>query len=166
MKKIALNGLLVSLALVLAFMERFIPLDLLVPVPGVKLGLANVVTMFALFFLDVPSAIVITVLRCVLASFMFGGMTSLFYSLAGAFLALITMMVLKLGYDRIFSIVGISIGGAAAHNTGQIIMASIMMRNSAVFAYLPFLLLTGMATGIITSIVTMYLFSFYEKTIK
>ncbi|MCX7773417.1 MAG: Gx transporter family protein [Clostridia bacterium] len=164
MKKIALNGLLISLALVLSFMERFIPLTLIIPLPGIKLGLANIVTMFALFFLGVPSAITVTVIRCVLASFMFGGMSSLLYSLSGAFLALLVMIVLKLGYSKIFSILGISMGGAAAHNTGQIAMASLMMKNLAVFAYLPVLLFAGLVTGLLTAMVSENLFSIFEKT--
>ncbi len=164
MRKITLNGLLISVALVLSFMERFIPLNLLVPLPGVKLGLANIVTMFALFYLGVPSAITITVLRCVMASLLFGGMSSLLYSLSGAFLALIVMIILKLGYGKLFSLIGISMGGAAAHNTGQIIMASIMLKNTVVFAYLPVLLFTGLITGLLTAIISVNLFTIFEKT--
>lgn len=164
MRKITLNGLLISLALVLAFMERFIPLNLIVPLPGIKLGLANIVTMFALFYLGIPSAVTITLLRCLLASFLFGGMSSLLYSLAGAFLALVAMSLLKLGYPKFFSVIGISMGGAAAHNAGQILMASLMMRNTAVFAYLPILLFAGIVTGLLTAIVSANLFSIFEKT--
>jgi len=151
------------LALVLSFVERFIPLNLLVPIPGLKLGLANIVTMFALFYLDIPSAIAITVLRCVLASLIFGGMSSLIYSLSGAFFALLIMIMLKLGYEKAFSLAGISMGGAAAHNSGQIVAASLMMKNTAVFAYLPILLITGLATGILTAIISMNLFNIFEK---
>jgi heptaprenyl diphosphate synthase len=163
LRKLTLNSLLISLALVLSFIERFIPLNLLVPVPGLKLGFANIVTMFALFYLDIPSAITITALRCVLASIIFGGMSSLIYSLSGAFFALIIMILLKTGYKKTFSLVGISMGGAAAHNSGQIIAASLMMKNTAVFAYLPVLLFTGIATGLITAIISMNLFYIFEK---
>lgn len=163
MRKLTLNSLLISLALVLSFVERFIPLNLLVPIPGLKLGLANIVTMFALFYLDIPSAIAITVLRCVLASLIFGGMSSLIYSLSGAFFALLIMIMLKLGYEKAFSLAGISMGGAAAHNSGQIVAASLMMKNTAVFAYLPILLITGLATGILTAIISMNLFNIFEK---
>lgn len=163
MRKLTLNSLLISLALVLSFVERFIPLNLIVPVPGIKLGLANIVTMFALFYMDVPSAITITALRCILASLLFGGMSSLIYSLSGAFFALIVMILLKTGYKKVFSLVGISMGGAAAHNAGQIAAASLMMKNTAVFAYLPILLITGLATGLITAIISMNLFNIFEK---
>jgi len=163
LKKLTLNSLLISLALVLSFVERFIPLNLMVPIPGLKLGLANIVTMFALFCLDIPSAITITVLRCVLASLIFGGISSLIYSLSGAFFALIVMIILKLEYEKAFSLVGISMGGAAAHNSGQIAAASLMMKNTAVFAYMPILLITGLVTGILTAIITMNLFHIFEK---
>jgi len=163
MKKLALNSILISLAVVLSYIERFIPLDLIIPVPGIKLGLANIVTMFALFFMGLTSAVAVTVLRCILASFLFGGMSSLLYSLAGAFMALMVMTVLKTGYNKAFSILGISMGGATAHNTGQILMASLMMRNAAIFAYLPVLLMTGLVTGLLTAIIAVNLFSIVEK---
>ena len=164
MKKLTLNSMLISLAVVLSYAERFIPLDIIIPLPGIKLGFANIVTMFALFFLGIPSAVTVTVLRCVLASLLFGGMSSLLYSLSGAFLALAVMILLKLGYNRVFSLLGISMGGAAAHNTGQIIMASLMMKNTAIFSYLPFLLLAGLGTGLLTAIITVNLFRIIEKT--
>ncbi len=164
MKKTALNGLLISLALVLSYIESLFPTSLIIPIPGVRLGLANIVTMFALFYLGFVSAMTISVLRCVLAALMFGGLSSLMFSLSGALLALIIMQVLKYGYNKLFSILGISIGGAAAHNTGQILMASLMMRNTAIFAYLPILLLAGMVMGFVTAVVAQNLFYLVDKT--
>jgi heptaprenyl diphosphate synthase len=164
MKKVALNGLLISLALVLSFLERFIPLGLIVPIPGIKLGLANIVTMFALFYMGFHSASIITLLRCTLAALLFGGMSSLLFSLAGALLALLAMALLKVGYNKMFTLLGISIGGAALHNTGQILVASLMMRNTAVFAYLPILLLAAVFTGLLTAIISSNLFHVLEKS--
>lgn len=163
MKKLTLNSILISLAVVLSFIERLIPLNLIVPMPGIKLGFASIVTMFALFCVDIPSAIIITILRCILSSLLFGGMTSLLYSLSGAFLALIAMILLKLGYNKVFTLLGISIGGAAAHNIGQILMASIMMKNFAIFAYLPILLLASLVTGLITAIIASGVIEIFEK---
>lgn len=163
MKKLTLNSILISLAVVLSFIEHLIPLNLIVPMPGIKLGFANIVTMFALFCVDIPSAIIITILRCILSSLLFGGMTSLLYSLSGAFLALIAMILLKLGYNKVFTLLGISIGGAAAHNIGQILMASIMMKNFAIFAYLPILLLASLVTGLITAIIASGVIGIFEK---
>lgn len=164
MKKIALNGLLISLALVLSYIESFFPMSLIIPIPGIRLGLANIVTMFALFYLGFMSALTVSILRCVLAALLFGGFSSMLYSLSGALLALIIMQLLKYGYNKLFSLLGISIGGAAAHNTGQILMASLMMRNTAIFAYLPVLLLAGIIMGFLTAIAAQNLFYLVDKT--
>lgn len=164
MKKIALNGLLISLALVLSYIESFFPMSLIIPIPGIRLGLANIVTMFALFYLGFMSALTVSILRCVLAALLFGGFSSMLYSLSGALLALIIMQLLKYGYNKLFSLLGISIGGAAAHNTGQILMASLMMRNTAIFVYLPVLLLAGIIMGFFTAIVAQNLFYLVDKT--
>lgn len=164
MKKVALNGLLISLALVLSYVESLFPTSFIIPIPGIKLGLANIVTMFALFYLGFTSALAVSVLRCVLAALLFGGLSSMLFSLSGALLALLVMQALKFGYNRLFSILGISIGGAAAHNTGQIMMASLMMRNTAVFAYLPVLLLAGIVMGLVTAILAHNLFLLVDKT--
>jgi len=164
MRKIALNGILISLALVLSYLESLFPTSLIIPIPGIKLGLANIATMFALFYLGFVSALTVSVLRCVLGALLFGGFSSMLFSLAGAFLALVVMQALKYGYDRQFSILGISIGGAAAHNIGQILMASLMMRNTAIFAYLPVLLLAGIVMGFITAVVAQNVFYLVDKT--
>ena len=164
MKKIALNGLLISLALVLSYVESLFPTSLIIPIPGIKLGLANIVTMFALFYLGFVSALTVSVLRCVLAALLFGGFSSLMFSLSGPLLALIVMQVLKHGHNKLFSLLGISMGGAAAHNTGQIIMASLMMRNTAIYAYLPVLLIAGIVMGFLTAVVAQNLFYLVDKT--
>lgn len=153
MKRLATNGIFIALALILSWLERFIPIELIIPVPGIKLGLANIVTIVALILLDVKSAVIITVLRCVLANMLFGTPMSMIIALSGATLALLVMTVLKTGYNRSFSVTGISAGGAAAHNIGQLAAASLMMKSTAVFYYLPFLLLASMLTGFVTGIV-------------
>ncbi len=164
MKRLTLSGVLVAVALILSFMERFIPLIYFIPIPGLKLGLANIVTLFALFFLGSSQAVTITLLRCLLAAFMFGGMSSLLYSITGALTALLVMVLMRKGYPKRLSLIGISIAGAAAHNTGQIAAASFMMKNTAVFAYLPVLLFASLFTGFLTALVSVNLFSIIEKT--
>jgi len=153
MKRLATNGIFIALALILSWLERFIPIELIIPVPGIKLGLANIVTIVALILLDVKSAVIITVLRCVLANMLFGTPMSMIIALSGATLALLVMTVLKTGYNRSFSVTGISAGGAAAHNIGQLTVAALIMKSTTVFYYLPFLLLASMLTGFITGIV-------------
>lgn len=146
-KQLARSALLVAAALALSYLERFIPLNLVVPLPGVKLGLANIVTMFALYTLEKRQAFAILVLRCCLGS-LFGGLSGLAMSLTGGVLAFWTMVLAK--KLPLFSVYGVSLLGAAAHNLGQVLAASVMMGSVYTFYYLPFLLLTALATGLLT----------------
>lgn len=159
-KELARSALLISAALALSYMERFIPLNLVVPLPGVKLGLANIVTMFALFFLQQRQAFLILVVRCVLGS-VFGGLSGLAMSLTGGVLAFWTMAAAK--KIPLFSVYGVSILGAAAHNLGQVLAASLMMGSIYTFFYLPFLLLTALATGMITGTISSFTFRALRK---
>ena len=150
-KRLTLCALLAALALGLSYVEGYFPLTLLIPLPGVKLGLANIVTMFALYMLEKRQAFLILVLRCFLGS-VFGGISGLAMSLTGGVLAFWTMaLAAKL---PVFSVYGVSILGAAAHNLGQVLAASLMMGSVYTFYYLPFLLLTALATGTITGTVS------------
>ncbi len=157
-RKLTQLALLTAVAAALSALERFLPLETLVPLPGVKLGLANIVTMFALFFLDVPSAAAIVGARCLLGALMGGGVTGLAFSLTGSFLALFTMLGLKQGYGRAFSLFGVSVGGAAAHNLGQVLVAAAVLGDAGIFAYLPVLMVAGLATGALTAAVSIPFF--------
>lgn len=153
MKKLATNGIFIALALIFSYLERFIPVEWIIPIPGIKLGLANIVTVVALILIDARSAAVITVLRCILANILFGTPMSMIFAISGAILALSIMTVLKTSYNRIYSVIGISAAGAAAHNIGQIAAAAVVMKSSAVFYYLPLLLVASLITGFITGII-------------
>ena len=147
--QITICALLISMALVLSYMERFIPLQLLIPLPGIKLGLANIVTVMALYFFGEKHAFAILILRCFLGSVFGGGISGLAFSMTGGLLAMTTMsLVRRIG---IFSVYGVSVLGAAAHNIGQIIVAVLLMNSIYVAGYLPYLLgvsiFTGLATG-------------------
>ena len=151
-KSLVRGALLVAAALALSYMERFIPLNLVVPLPGVKLGLANIVTMFALYVLSPRQGICILLLRCVLGSVFGGGLSGLAMSLTGGVLAFCTM---ALGRKLpVFSVYGVSILGAAAHNLGQVLAAGVLMGSVYVLVYLPFLLLTGLIMGLITGTIS------------
>lgn len=147
-RKLTLCAVLIALAMSLSYMERFIPLDLVVPLPGVKLGLANVVTLMALYFLDTPTAFTVLILRCILNTPFSGSITALAFSLMGGTLALTVMALAK--KLPFLSPYGVSVLGAAAHNTGQIMAAMLMLRSTYVIAYLPFLLAVSIVTGLIT----------------
>ncbi len=161
-KKITLSAILIVLALALSLAERLLPIGAIVPVPGIRLGLANIVTMLALFYMGTSGAVVILVARCIIAA-LFSGVMSLLFSLSGGLLALFTMLLVMQWMNRAFSIFGISIAGAAAHNTGQILAASLLLGENLIFTYLPVLLLTGIATGILTAAASGLLFTKLEK---
>ena len=147
-KKLTLCAMLVSTALVLSYIERFIPLQIAVPLPGVKLGLANIVSLLALYMLGAKSAYMILALRCVLGSMFGGSVTGLVFSLTGGTLAMLSMA----GAKRLpfLSVYGVSILGAAAHNIGQILASMALMQSIHIGAYLPYLLIVALATGFAT----------------
>lgn len=140
--------MLTALALALSYAERFIPLQLLVPLPGIKLGLANIVTLVALYRMKPKYAFAILIPRCILGAVFGGGVTGLLFSLTGGLLALITMAAAK--RTPAFSVYGVSVLGAAAHNIGQILAAMALMRSVYVGAYLPWLLIAAIVTGLLT----------------
>jgi heptaprenyl diphosphate synthase len=150
LRRLTLDAMLVSLALVLAIVERWIPLELIVPVPGLKLGLANIVTLVALMRLQVSDAVAILLVRILVMS-AFTGITTMFFSLGGGLLALIIMWLLSHLEGKHLSVIGISMAGAAAHNLGQVSVASLVMSEPLLLlTYLPPLLVTGLLTGVLT----------------
>lgn len=161
--KIALSAILIAMAAALSYTERFIPLGLIVPIPGIKLGLANVVSMFALFFMGFKSAFIILVLRCLLTSF-FGGFSSLMFSLAGGIMAVLTMELLRRA--KIFSIYGISIGGSVMHVTGQVLTSMAIMKSHYVLSYLPVLIISAVVTGALTALISAQVLKRMEKAVK
>lgn len=161
-KTITISGVLIALALALSLVERIFPLSAIVPVPGIKLGLANVITMLALFYIGPAGALLILVSRCLLGA-LFSGITALIFSLSGGLLAFLAMLIIKMAYGKAFSIFGVSIGGAAAHNIGQILAASALLGENLIYTYLPLLLLTGIATGVLTAAVSGSLFKKLES---
>ena len=155
-RKLTLCSILISVALVLSYIERFIPLQMVVPLPGVKLGLANIITLFALYRLGAKPAMSILIARCLLGSLFAGNFSALLYSLMGGILAMLVMIGLK--QSKRLSIFGVSIGGAAGHNIGQIAAACITLGNTAVIGYLPILLAVSLITGTVTGLVSSLMF--------
>ena len=155
-KKLALCAVLTALALGLSTLESLFPVSVLVPLPGIKLGLANIVTVFALYRLgDIP-ALAILIARCLLGAMFAGNASALLFSLMGGVLAMLTMIVLR--RVRGLSVYGVSIAGAAAHNIGQICAAMVVLGGTAVLGYLPVLLGVSLITGTLTGYVASLLF--------
>ena len=149
-RQIAEYGLLIALAMVLSYVEFLIPFS--VAVPGVKLGLANIVVVFALYRLGKTEAFVISVLRVLLMTFMFGNAFALMYSLSGAVLSFAVMLLLlKIGR---FSPVGVGIGGGVSHNVGQILCAMVLLETKQIIYYLPVLFISGTIAGVAIGVIS------------
>ena len=147
-KRLTLCAILIALALALSYTERFIPLQMVIPLPGVKLGLANIVTLMALYLMGPKAAFAILIPRCIFGAVFGGGITGLMFSLTGGILAMVAMILAK--RVPVFSIYGVSILGAAAHNVGQILAAMVLMNSRYIGAYLPYLLAVALFTGFAT----------------
>ncbi len=149
-KKLTTLSLLIAVAMILSYIESLIPA--FVSVPGVKLGLSNIATLFALYTLGAPSAIAVSLVRVVLSSLLFGNMAAFIFSLSGAVLALLFMITSKrLG---VFSEIGVSVLGGVAHNAGQIIAAAFVMKNAGIVSYLAPLVISGTIAGVVIGVIS------------
>ena len=149
MKRLARYGLLVALAIILSYVESLIPLPFFMP--GMKLGLANIVVLMALYTLRSADAVVISFMRVLLVGILFKNGVSTAYSFGGALLSLFAMILLKKSGK--FGITGVSVAGAACHNIGQIAVAAIMLQTSQLAYYLPVLLISAAVTGVIIGLI-------------
>ncbi len=147
-KKLAVMGLLTALAMIFGYVEAILPIS--VGIPGVKLGLANIVIVFALYRLKPSEAFLINLVRIVLVNLMFGNLSIMLYSLAGGILSVCVMTLLKKS-DR-FSIYGVSIAGGVFHNIGQLVVAMLVLETASLIYYGPVLLVAGLITGLIIGI--------------
>lgn len=143
-KRVALLSILVSLAMVLSYLESLVPP--FVPVPGVKLGLANSVTLFALYSLGHSDSGVISALRVGLSALLFGNAVGLAYSASGAALSLLMMILTK--RVGVFSPIGVSVVGGVSHNIGQVLCAMAIMETAGLITYLAPLLISGTLAGV------------------
>ena len=149
-KKVAMLGLTIALAMIMSYIEALVPLSF--AVPGIKMGLANIVIIFVLYKIGTKEAILVSLIRVILVSLLFSNVMAMAYSIAGATLSLSIMWLLKKA-DK-FSFVGVSIAGGIMHNVGQIIMAVILLGTQQIALYLPVLMITGTATGVVIGIVS------------
>ena len=153
-RQLTLCALLSALALALSWIESFLPV--FVPLPGARLGLANIVTVFALYALGPAQALSILLVRCTLGAVFAGNLNALLFSLLGGFSAMGAMILLS-RWKRL-SLYGVSMGGAAAHNCGQVAAAVLTLGTSAPLGYLPLLLATSLFTGALTGLIAGLLF--------
>lgn len=143
--RLASFGVFVALALIFSYIETLIPFQ--IGIPGVKLGLANLVIVIALYRMPVGEVYLLSGVRVVLTGFLFGNLMCILYSLAGGILSLTVMWGMK--RIRSVSILGVSIAGGVFHNIGQLLAAALMVETYGVFSYLPVLLISGLLTGFV-----------------
>ena len=157
--KISKMAMLLSFSVVLSLIESFIPL--FSSVPGIKLGLANIVIIFVIYKYSLKDALYISILRVILIGILRTGLFSIsfFFSFVGALFSIFTMYILK---SSKLSIVGVSIGGSISHSIGQILVAIIFLNNINIIYYLPILLISSIITGFIIGILGMKLINYYE----
>jgi len=145
---IARVGLMAALALIFSYVEAIIPYSS--ALPGIKLGIANVVTVIALYKFGVKDAIAVSIIRIVIAGLLFNGLFGMIYSLAGAALSLAGMIALK--RTGLFSVAGVSMAAGVLHNMGQLIIASALIEDLRIFFYFPVLMFSGIVAGILVGI--------------
>lgn len=158
-KKTAVMAMLVAAAMIFSYVESLIPVNF--GIPGMKLGIANLVTVTGLYFLALPEVLLIVVMRVLLTGFLFGNGMSIIYSLAGGILSTLVMALLK--RSRIFSELGISVAGGISHNIGQLTVAAVTIESGKLFYYLPALLIAGTLTGLLIGIVSRKLIPIVKK---
>ena len=148
--EVAVFGVFTSLALILSYVELLIPINF--GIPGMKLGLANLLVVILLYKGCPRDALLLSVIRILLSGLIFGNMFSIFYSLGGGLLSLAVMVFLKKTGQ--FTVAGISIGGGASHNVGQLLVAMFVVQTYQVGYYLPVLLIAGVITGAVIGILS------------
>lgn len=147
--KAAYFGVFTALALIFSYVETLIPIHF--GIPGIKLGLANLLIVVFLYKRNAKEALLLSVVRIILSGFMFANLFSILYSLAGGILSLAVMEFLK--KKDSFSVIGVSIAGGVAHNTGQLIVAMLVVETYRVGYYFPVLLIAGVVTGMVIGLV-------------
>ena len=148
-KKVSLYGILVSLAFIASYIEVLIPFNF--HIPGMKLGLANIAVLIALYTGGTKAGITVSIIRIILVGLTFGNPYSAIYGLSGGVLSLAVMIALK--KTDFFGVMGVSMAGGVAHNLGQLLCAMILLKLPAVFTYLSYLMLVGTVTGALIGII-------------
>ena len=146
--RVALFGVFTALAMIFSYVESLIPIEL--GIPGVKLGLANLIIVIALYKMRLSEVFLLSIVRILLSGFLFGNYFSILYSLAGGLLSLAVMALLKKTGD--FSVMGISMAGGVFHNVGQLVVAMMVVETFSVGYYLPVLLVAGLVTGFLIGV--------------
>ena len=148
--RVAYFGVFTALALIFSYVETLIPINY--GIPGVKLGLANLIIVVALYKLPLQEVYLLSIVRILLSGFIFGNYFSILYSLAGGLLSLSVMALLK--RRNSFSVMGISVAGGVFHNVGQMTVAMLVVETFSVAYYFPVLMIAGLVTGLLIGVLS------------
>lgn len=149
-KRLTQCAMLTALALIFSYIEFLLPIN--IGLPGIKLGIANIVIVIAIYKLGAVSGLVINIARILLSALLFGNMFSAIYALCGGLLSLLVMILLQ--KTKWFSVIGVSMAGGVFHNVGQILVATVLVSSVKALYYFPVLLLAGLVTGIINGFIS------------
>lgn len=146
--KLTIAALMAALALIFSYIEVLIPFNF--GIPGIKLGIANLVIIVALYYLGTRYALLINIIRILIGGLLFSGVFGMLYSMAGALLSMLVMVLVK--KCGLFSVTGVSMAGGVAHNLGQLLVAAFLVSNLKIFVYFPVLVISGVVSGAVIGI--------------
>ena len=155
-KKVAYSAVFTALGLILSYVEALIPINLIIPFPGFKLGLANLAVLLAFLCLGFSYACAVSLCRITLSALLFGSVTSFWFSLAGGVLTLGVLLLYKLFLYKSNGLIGLCVLSAAMHNLGQCLVCAILFGHYVLTFYLPYLLLFSLITGSLTGLISSY----------
>lgn len=160
-KKIVLLAILASQSIVLSIIEWMVPIP--VGIPGIKLGLANVITIILLFYYNLSSVLIVVLLKCMITSLFMGNPVLFVFSISGGIFSTLVMWIMIRNMQKWFSLAGISMAGAICHNSAQMAAACLIMNDTALLTYLPVLMVTGIVSGCFTGYCSMFLLRVVKK---
>ena len=146
--KLTIAALMAALALIFSYIEVLIPFNF--GIPGIKLGIANLVIIVALYYLGTRYALLINIIRILIGGLLFSGVFGMLYSMAGALLSMLVMVLVK--KCGLFSVTGVYMAGGVAHNLGQLLVAAFLVSNLKIFVYFPVLVISGVVSGAVIGI--------------
>lgn len=152
LKRLTADAMLIGAAMMISYLEAILPLSFVIPLPGVKLGLANLAVMIAFFTFGAADAAAVSFIRVLLSGLLFGSGVSMLFSALGAVCAFGGLLIYRFLLKRFISPVGASILSAALHNMGQLLAAGIVLSDSAVIAYAPIMLCASVACGAVNGL--------------
>lgn len=159
-RRLTVSALLVTVMLMLGYLENLVPTG----VPGIKLGLSNSVLLLAIYWLGIPTALILMVVKVVLSGILFSGVSAMMYAFAGGVLSMVVMSVLYKAKG--FSPIAIAMAGAVFHNVGQVGLAIVILETDRLVYYMAILMLAGLVTGFVTGTVTSLLMKRLPASMK